>query len=68
MFVRELIISKEEQGAAFSVYSEGRKVVDIWGGYADFGACRLREKESTNMFYSATKAATAIAMGVLVDR
>ena len=61
-------MSKEEQGAAFSVYYEGRKVVDIWGGYADFGAYRLRRQDSTSMFYSATKGVAAIVIAVLVDR
>lgn len=61
-------MSKQERGAAFSVYHEGRVVVDIWGGYADFGAYRLRERNTTNMFYSATKGITAIVIAVLVDR
>jgi hypothetical protein len=29
----------ESQGAAFTVYRNGQKVIDIWGGYADYGAC-----------------------------
>ncbi|ELT92716.1 hypothetical protein CAPTEDRAFT_221503 [Capitella teleta] len=65
---KQSILSKDEGGAAFSVYFEGRKVVDVWGGYADFGAHRLRQRDSTNMYYSATKGISAIVMAVLVDR
>ena len=65
---RKSIYSKEERGAAFSVYYNGRLVVDLWGGYADYGALRLRQHESTSMFYSATKAITAVVMAMLVDR
>ena len=66
--IRRSIETKQEQGAAFCVYYKGQAVVDMWGGYADYDALRLRKRDSTSMFYSATKAITAIVLAVLVDR
>jgi len=32
---RRNLSSGQEVGAAFAVYRDGRKVVDLWGGYRD---------------------------------
>ena len=63
-----LLASRQERGGAFCVYYKGVPVVDLWGGYADYASHRLRQRDSTQMFYSATKAVSAITMAVLVDR
>lgn len=65
---RENVKKKQEQGAAFAVYYKGHLVVDLWGGYADYEALRLRCSDSTSMAYSATKAVTAICLARLYDR
>lgn len=65
---KENVKKKQEQGAAFAVYYKGHLVVDLWGGYADYGALRLRRSDSTSMAYSATKAVTAICLALLYDR
>ena len=65
---RANIASRQEQGAAFAVYYRGELVVDLWGGYADYGAMRYRKKETTSMAYSTTKVVSAICIAVLCDR
>ncbi|KAK2169395.1 hypothetical protein LSH36_10g04002 [Paralvinella palmiformis] len=65
---KESLISREEQGSSFSVYHKGVPVVDLWGGYADPGALRYRQSDSVGLFYSTTKAVTAITLAVLADR
>jgi len=65
---RALVASRKEQGGAFAVYHHGQLVVDLWGGYADYGAMRYRKSDTTSMAYSATKGVSAICIAVLADR
>ncbi|MFH4973456.1 hypothetical protein AB6A40_000165 [Gnathostoma spinigerum] len=58
----------EKGGAAFVVYQNGRKVVDLWGGYADVQAARKWRKDTITVVFSLTKAVAALCIGVLVDR
>ena len=62
------MISREEEGSSFCVYHKGVPVVDLWGGYADPGALRYRQSDSIGLFYSSTKAVTAITLALLADR
>jgi len=66
--VRQNIASRQDQGSAFAVFYHGKLVVDLWGGYADYGALRYRQEDSISMVYSATKGVTAVCMAMLVDR
>jgi CubicO group peptidase (beta-lactamase class C family) len=61
-------LAKSELGAAACAYVDGRKVVDLWGGWAD--AARTREWERTTIVgtMSATKGMTAACVHLLVDR
>lgn len=34
----------EHEGAALVVYHKGKKVIDVWGGYADIQAARKWDK------------------------
>lgn len=55
---------REEIGAACTVFRDGRKVVDLWGGYRD-GAERLPWEEDTLItVFSATKGISSIAVAV----
>ena len=65
--VRRNLQTGQEQGAAFAVYQGGRLVVDLWGGYADFGALRYRDADSISMAYSSTKMVTSLVLAHLVD-
>lgn len=40
-FRKNLEVGWERDGGAFAVYRDGKKVVDLWGGYADKAAERL---------------------------
>jgi CubicO group peptidase (beta-lactamase class C family) len=55
-------------GAALCVYRHGRKVVDLRGGLADAGAGRSWARDTLQLVYSATKAATATCAHLLAQR
>jgi CubicO group peptidase (beta-lactamase class C family) len=55
-------------GAAVCVYRRGRKVVDLRGGLADAGTGRPWRKDTLQLVYSATKAATATCAHLLAQR
>jgi CubicO group peptidase (beta-lactamase class C family) len=55
-------------GAALCVYQHGRKVADLWGGLADSGAGRPWTRDTLQLVYSATKAATATCAHLLAQR
>ncbi|TML37813.1 MAG: beta-lactamase family protein [Actinobacteria bacterium] len=57
-----------EVGAAFSLYLEGRKVVDIWGGVADADAGRPWAEDTLQLVFSTTKGATAACAHLLAQR
>ena len=57
-----------ELGAALCVYVEGRRVADLWGGYADPQKRRPWTPETVANVFSATKALVALCVAMLVDR
>jgi CubicO group peptidase (beta-lactamase class C family) len=57
-----------EVGAACSVYHQGKKVVDLWGGVADEETGRRWAQDSIVLVFSSTKGATAICAHVLAQR
>src|SRR5262245_41731528 len=70
--LRELFAAKlesgEDLGASVAVNIDGEMVVDLWGGWADQArTVPWTENTITNVF-STTKAMTALAALVLVDR
>jgi CubicO group peptidase (beta-lactamase class C family) len=58
----------QEVGAALAAFHRGRRVVDLWGGWADGARTRPWEEDTLVNIWSATKGATAVAVAVLVDR
>ena len=57
-----------EVGAAVCAYVDGRKVVDMWGGWADPDRTREWQRDTIVNTYSATKGMTATCAHRLVDR
>jgi CubicO group peptidase (beta-lactamase class C family) len=57
----------DELGSACCVYINGRKVFDMWGGYADKNKTRIWEKDTLVGFYSAGKPFAALCVLQLVD-
>ncbi len=56
-----------QRGAAVCVYHRGEPVLDLWGGEADLTG-RPWEKDTLSLSFSVTKAVTATALHILVDR
>ncbi|XP_071946880.1 beta-lactamase domain-containing protein 2-like [Antedon mediterranea] len=61
-------IEPSDGGSAFAAYHKGKKVVDIWGGYADKEAHRPWKPDILHNIYSSGKGVAAIAVAMLVDR
>ncbi|CAD6192225.1 unnamed protein product [Caenorhabditis auriculariae] len=58
----------ERGGGSLVVYVGGRKVVDIWGGWADKETRRFWKNDTLNVVLSCSKAMGAIVVAQLVDR
>ncbi|CAB3411511.1 unnamed protein product, partial [Caenorhabditis bovis] len=67
-FRRNLEENWERGGAAFVVYRDGRKVVDIWGGYADRESERLWKNDTLSVAFSCSKAVGSIVIADLIDK
>lgn len=57
-----------EIGAAVAVYHEGKKVVDLWGGYRDAARSTPWEENTTVNMMSVAKGFVATAIAMLVER
>ncbi len=66
--VFEQIFEKGEVGAGVCAYVDGRKIVDLWGGWADGDRTRAWERDTIACTYSAVKGMTATCAHMLVDR
>jgi CubicO group peptidase (beta-lactamase class C family) len=65
---RRNFAERDEIGAACAVYRDGRKVVDLWGGYRD-GAARAPWLEDTLVpMFSTTKGVASMAVAVAHSR
>jgi len=56
-----------ELGAAVCAYADGRKVVDLWGGWADAARTRPWRRDTLTCTFSAMKAMTATCAHHLID-
>jgi len=59
---------EEEIGAATTVYVDGRKVVDLWGGYRDAGYAEPWQEDTILCMMSVAKGIAGIAFNILIDR
>jgi CubicO group peptidase (beta-lactamase class C family) len=57
-----------EVGAAFALYKDGVKVVDLWGGIADQDTGREWTEDTMQVVFSTTKGATAACAHLLAQR
>jgi CubicO group peptidase (beta-lactamase class C family) len=57
-----------EVGAACAVYHEGRKVVDLWGGYRDRETLASWEEDTMVLVFSATKGISALTVALAHSR
>jgi CubicO group peptidase (beta-lactamase class C family) len=59
---------REELGAAFAVYRDGRLVIDIWGGIAHRPAMSPWARDTVQMIFSGTKGLVAVCLLALIER
>ena len=59
---------KGELGAGVSAYVDGRRVVDLWGGWADAARTREWQRDTVAGTFSATKGLTATCAHRLIER
>lgn len=59
---------EEEIGAATAVYVEGKKVVDLWGGYRDADVSIPWEKDTIVCMMSVAKGIAGMSFNILIDR
>ncbi len=57
-----------EIGASVAVFQAGRKVVDIWGGWADKDAGRPWQRDTVSLLFSATKGLAAMTVMAMAER
>ena len=57
-----------EIGSGVCLYRDGRKTVDLWGGWLDAGRSRAWERESLCSVYSISKSLCALSVHILVER
>ena len=57
-----------EVGASFAATVDGRLVFDLWGGHADTARTRPWDRDTIVNVFSTTKAVTALAAHLLVER
>ncbi|MHA2295703.1 MAG: serine hydrolase domain-containing protein [Candidatus Hodarchaeales archaeon] len=55
---------RNELGAACAVYHEGKKVVDLWGGYRDKKSLAPWEEDTMVLVFSTSKGLSALAIAV----
>ncbi|KAF0337248.1 beta-lactamase/transpeptidase-like protein [Gigaspora margarita] len=57
-----------EVGSSVAVYYNGKLVVDLYGGYADFETMSEYNKDTLQLVFSSTKTLASIMIAYLVDR
>lgn len=57
-----------EVGASFAAFHRGNCVVDLWGGFKDRARTKRWSHDTLANIWSSTKAPTAVAIALLVDR
>jgi CubicO group peptidase (beta-lactamase class C family) len=65
---RSNLSSGKEVGAAFAVYRDGRKVVDLWGGYRNGITQAPWGKDTLVNVFSTTKGVASLAVAVAASR
>lgn len=57
-----------ELGASFAVYNQGRKVVDLWGGYRDRNSRLPWKRDTLVMVFSSTKGLAGMTLALAHSR
>ncbi len=65
---RRNLNSGREVGAAFAAYRDGRKVVDLWGGYRNGTTQQPWERDTIVNVFSTTKGVASLAVALAASR
>jgi len=65
---RRNFVERGEVGAACTAYCEGRKVVDLWGGYRDARRRAPWQEDTLVLVFSATKGLAAMTLALAHSR
>src|SRR5882757_9336184 len=65
---RRNLTSGNEVGAAFAVYRDGRKVVDLWGGFRNGVTQAPWEHDTVVLVFSTTKGVASLTVAVAASR
>ncbi|MFE3002062.1 serine hydrolase domain-containing protein [Nocardia sp. NPDC059246] len=65
---RRNLTSGQEVGAAIAVYRNGKKVVDLWGGYQNGNTRVPWERDTVVPVFSTTKGISSLAVAVAASR
>lgn len=65
---RRNLSSGREIGAAMAAYRDGRKVVDLWGGYRDASTRSPWRADTLVNVFSTTKGVASLAVAVAASR
>jgi CubicO group peptidase (beta-lactamase class C family) len=65
---RRNLDSGKEVGAAVAIYRDGRKVVDLWGGYRNGTTRAPWERDTIVTVFSTTKGVAALTVAVAASR
>ncbi len=65
---RRNLSSGREVGAAFAVYRDGRKVVDLWGGYRNRTTRQPWQEDTIVNVFSTTKGVASLAVALAASR
>lgn len=58
----------DELGSAVTIYHEGQKVVDLWGGHMDAARSKPWREDTLCIMYSIAKSICATSVHILADR
>jgi len=64
----DLYKQERELGSSFSVYKNGRPLVDLWAGYADKEKLKSWKQDSLATVWSTTKGVAALTCALAVER
>jgi len=64
----ENFATRNEIGSAVCIYEDGKKMVDLWGGYRDEGGTQPWTEDTITLMSSIAKSMSALCVHVLVDR
>ncbi len=65
---RENFERRGELGAACAIYCQGKKVVDLWGGYRDSKTRAPWDEDTLTLVFSATKGLASMTLAVAHSR